>query len=400
MKTPPFAPAKTPALVGLLLCAATATAAVPVPDSPDFKSGAYLLMDYATGAVLAENNADTPLQPASLTKIMTAYIAFYEIKAGRLGLEQQAAVSEKAWKTRGSRMFIEVGNRVSIKDLLSGLVVQSGNDASVALAEHIAGSEQAFVDMMNAHAARLGMRGSRFMNATGWPSPGHVTTARDMAILSRAMITEFPALYRLHAVKSFEHNNIKQYNRNTLLWRDGAVDGIKTGYTRAAGYCLAASAAKRGMRLIAVILGAPSERARAAASLQLLDYGFRFYETRQIYHAGEEVVKGRVWKGEKPDLSIGVAAALVVTVPRGDHVTVGAPRHNPQGAQQAMPLHAELEYDKNIIAPVRRGMAVGKVVVTLADEAVAESPLVALEDVGEGGLLRRMLDSLRLLGRS
>ena len=355
-------------------------------------------MDHATGAVLAEENADMRLPPASLTKIMTAYVVFGEIKAGRLALDERVTVSEKAWRTGGSRMFIEVGARVSVSDLLRGLVVQSGNDAAVALAEHIAGSEPAFVGLMNAHAARLGMRGSHFKNASGRPAAGHVSTARDIAMLTRAMIAAFPRLYQLHAVKSFAYGNIKQYNRNTLLWRDAAVDGVKTGHTRAAGDCLAASAARRGMRLISVILGAPSARARAAASMRLLNYGFRFYETRRLYRAGEELARRRVWKGEKSDLSLGVADAVVVTVPRGGPWSMDAPTDTSAGASQDALLRAEIEYDKRIIAPVRRGMAVGRVVITWADETVAESPLVALEDVGEGGLLKRIIDGVRLLG--
>ena len=368
----------------VLLCVATAAAAVSVPAPPAFKSGGYILIDHTTGAVLAEENADAPLPPASLTKIMTAYIAFGEIKAGRLSERERTTVSKKArFADDGSRTFLEAGSRVAIGDILRGVVVQSGNDASIALAEHIAGSEQSFVAMMNAQAARLGMDGTRFVNSTGLPTAGHVSTARDMAVLTRAMVTEFPRLYKLLAIESCVNNNIKKFNRNKLLWRDGAVDGVKTGYTKAAGYCLAASAARDGMRLISVILGAPSDNTRNVASLKLLEHGFRYYETRPVYGGGEELTTNRVWKGEKKQVSLGAADEVVVTIPRGGYPS----------------LSAEVEYNGDIIAPVRRGDAVGKLAIFLADETVAELPLVALEDVATGGVFTRWVDAIRLLGR-
>ncbi len=365
----------------LLLWTLGGFAAPLIPAPPDFKAGGYVLMDHATGSFLLEKNADTPLEPASLTKIMTAYIVFDELKEGRLTLEEETIVSEKAWRTGGSRMFIEANKSVSINDLLHGLIIQSGNDAAVALAEHVAGSEEMFADMMNQKAKALGMNNTNFVNAAGWPADDHVTTARDLAILARAMIDNFPDLYQLHAVRSYEYNEIKQYNRNKLLWRDGSVDGIKTGHTRAAGYCLVASAARNNMRLISVILGMSSERARNRSSSRLLDFGFRFYESREIYQAGQELTRGRIWKGEKQKISLGLADKLTVTIPRGSYNT----------------LNAELEFSEKIAAPVKKGTIMGKAIITLGEKNLATLPLVALEDVAEGSRWIRMVDSIRLM---
>ncbi len=364
-----------------LFWAGSALAAPPLPDPPTFKAGGYVLMDHATGSFLLEKDADTPLEPASLTKIMTAYIVFNEIRQGRLALEEETIVSEKAWRTGGSRMFIEVNKSVSIDDLLRGLVIQSGNDAAVALAEHVAGSEEAFADMMNRQAETLGMENTYFVNATGWPADGHVTTARDMAILARAMINEFPELYRLHAVRSYEFNNIEQYNRNRLLWQDDSVDGIKTGHTSTAGYCLVASAIRNNMRLTSVILGAPGERARNRSSARLLNFGFRSYESREIYQAGQELTQARIWKGEKQQLSLGLADPLTVTIPRGSYND----------------LNAELEFDEKITAPITRGTVMGKAIITLGEKTLATLPLVAVEDIGAGSWWVRTVDSIRLM---
>ena len=355
----------------------------PIPSPPGFKSSGFLLMDYTTGGVILEKNADTPLEPASLTKIMTAFIAFNEIKEGRLTPEDEVLVSEKAWKTGGSRMFIEVGKLIKVDDLLHGLVIQSGNDAAVALAEHIAGTEEAFAGLMNQQAKILGMANTHFVNATGWPAEGHTTTARDLALLTRAMIKRFPTLYKLNAIKEFKFNDIKQYNRNKLLWRDKTVDGVKTGHTEAAGYCLVASAQRDEMRLISVVLGTPSEKSRANSSAKLLNFGFRFYETRALYKSGQELTTTRIWKAEKPEIRLGIKDDVVVTIPRGDYKL----------------MKAELEFNEQIAAPIKAGTQMGKVIITLEGEVIATRPLVALETVAEGSIWTQMIDSLRLMAK-
>jgi len=358
-------------------------AGTPIPSPPAFKSSGFLLMDFTTGNVILEKNPDTPLEPASLTKIMTAYIAYGEISQGRLKLDDEVLVSEKAWKTGGSRMFIEVGKQIKVDDLLHGLVIQSGNDAAVALAEHIAGSEGAFAELMNQQAKKLGMQNTHFVNATGWPAEGHTTTARDLAILTRAMIQEHPDLYKLNSIKEFKFNDIKQYNRNKLLWRDKSVDGVKTGHTEAAGYCLVASALRNDMRLISVVLGTPGEKARANASAKLLNFGFRFYETRQLYQANQELTKTRIWKAEQPYIKLGIKDNVVVTIPRGDYKL----------------MEAELELNDQIIAPVKAGDTMGKVNVSLEGNTIITRPLVALEDVDEGSIWTQMIDSIRLMAK-
>ncbi len=275
----------------------TASAAI-VPDAPSVGARAYILQDFDSGRVLAEVNADERMEPASLTKIMTAYVVFEELEQGKIAMEDQVLVSEKAWRMGGSKMFIEVDTKVSVEDLLKGLIIQSGNDASVALAEFIAGDEDAFADLMNQYAVRLGMTGTHFINASGLPHPEHYTTARDTATLAAAMIRDFPELYKIHAVKEYEYNGIVQHNRNKLLWRDESVDGLKTGHTESAGYCLVASAERDGMRLISVVMGSESERSRARESIALLSYGFRFFETHRLYGALEPLTEIRIWKGE------------------------------------------------------------------------------------------------------
>ena len=353
----------------------------PIPAPPGFKSSGFILMDHATGNIILEKSPDKPLEPASLTKIMTAYLIFKEIKTGRLSMEDEVLVSEKAWKTGGSRMFIEVGKTIKIDDLLHGLVIQSGNDAAVALAEHVAGTEEAFAGLMNQQAKELGMSNTNFVNATGWPAEGHTTTARDLALLTQAMIRDFPELYKLHAIKEYTFNNIKQYNRNKLLWRDKSVDGVKTGHTEAAGYCLVASASREDMRLISVVLGTASEKARADASSKLLNFGFRFYETRRLYSAGEELTQAKVWKGEKTSIRLGISDDVVVTIPRGDYKL----------------MKAELEFNEKIVAPVNQGTVMGRVLITLDGKTITSRPLVALESISEGSIWTQMVDSLRLM---
>lgn len=352
-----------------------------VPKSPELSAQAWLLQDFDSGRVIAVNNPDVRLEPASLTKMLTVYVAFSELNEGNINLEDMVLVSEKAWKTTGSRMFIEVDKQVSVQNLLMGVIVQSGNDAAVALAEYIAGDETAFAGLMNQYAQRLGMSNSNFENSTGLPDANHYTTASDLSRLAIGLIRDFPELYQWHAVRKFTFNDIEQANRNKLLWRDESVDGIKTGYTSTAGYCLVASAKRDQMRLVSVILGSQSEKSRAEQTQTLLNYGFRFYETHRLYGARERVAKVRIWKGEKEDLSIGLKRDLYITVPRG----------------QYKQLDAKLEIEANIVAPVTRGESKGKVMLTLGDENLGEYPLVVLESVAKGNLWRQFSDNIRLM---
>jgi D-alanyl-D-alanine carboxypeptidase (penicillin-binding protein 5/6) len=354
--------------------------ATPIPAPPKVAASGYLLMDFDSGRLLAEQNADQRLEPASLTKIMTTYVVLRELQSGNLSLTDQVQISEKAWRTAGSRMFIEVGKKITVEELLKGMIIQSGNDASVALAEHIAGSEEVFAEMMNRQAQRLGMTSTHFVNSTGLPHEDHYTTARDIAMVSRATITEFPDYYPWYAVKEYTFNNIKQYNRNKLLWRDKSVDGVKTGHTENAGYCLVASAKRDNMRLISVVMGTDSEDARARESQSLLNYGFRFFETHRLYSANSALNRVRVWKGEQEELEVGVANDLFVTIPR----------------RQYDNLKAEMTINSKVNAPVKKGQQLGLVKVSLDGEPVLEVPLIALQDVAEGGLWQRTADSVLL----
>ncbi len=373
-------------LLGLLLAAllgplaAPAGAVPPVPPPPQLHAKAWILMDFHSGKVLAEHAADQRVEPASLTKLMTAYVVQNEIRAGRLKLEDQVRISEKAWRTPGSRTFVEPGTKVSVEDLILGMVVQSGNDATVALAEHVAGSEELFVALMNQQAKALGLEHTHFANSTGLPDPQHYTTARDLARLTRALIRDFPEHYAWYKRRSFTFNGIKQYNRNRLLWQDPRVDGVKTGHTDSAGYCLVASGVQDGMRLISVVLGTASDKARARESEKLLAYGFRFYETHRLYRAGQPVVRERVWKGEVEELPLGLRQDLYVTIPRGAYGE----------------LQASREVRQPILAPVAKGAALGRVTVRLGQEVVARRPLVALRAVPEGNLLRQLTDEVLL----
>lgn len=369
---------ETPTMDRLTPAPAPAAVEIPIPDPPELAAKGYLLVEHNSGTVLAQSNAGERLGPASLTKIMTAYVVFRELAGGNLTLEDQVLVSEKAWRTGGSKMFIEVGKKVSLEDLLKGMIVQSGNDASVAMAEHIAGSEETFAELMNTHAKRLGMRDSHFVNATGLPHENHYTTAQDMALVTAASIREFPQYYAWYADKEFVFNGIKQPNRNRLLWRDDSVDGVKTGHTEAAGYCLVASAKRDGMRLTSVVMGAKGEEARARASLALLNYGFRFYETHKLYPGGEPVETLRVWMGDIEDLPVGPAEDVYVTIPR----------------RKYNKLAAQLVKDPDISAPIVKGASVGYISISLEGEEVRRVPLVALQDVAEGGLLQKAKDSI------
>ncbi len=368
-------------LVVALTPANAENAEIATPSAPTIAAKAFLLMSYDSGKVLAENNADVKLAPASLTKIMSVYVVFREISNGHLHLDDLVTISKKAWETEGSRMFVEVGNQVKVQDLLLGVIIQSGNDASVALAEHIAGNESTFADMMNQHAERLGMKNSHFQDSNGLPIENHYTTARDLAILTRALIKEFPDYYRWFSQKEFTYNNIVQHNRNQLLSRDETVDGVKTGFTDAAGYCLVASALRNDMRLISVVMGASSANDRANENQNLLNYGFRFFEAHKLYQGKTSLAETRVWKGDTKNLQLGLADELYVTIPRG----------------HSADIKAVITIDKKITAPVKEGTKLGTVSVTLKDELLANKDLIALKSVEQGNIFKRLFDSAMML---
>ena len=366
-------------LVPALCCTAVQGAGIPQP--PEVEAKAHFLMDMHTGQVLSEERADEKLEPASLTKMLTSYVVFAEMAQGKFTLSDEVPVSEKAWRMTGSRTFIEVGTRVPVEALLMGLIVQSGNDAAVALAEFVAGDELSFSDLMNRYARQLGMSGSHFRNASGLPDPDHYSTARDMALIAAALIQDFPEYYSWNAIREYEYGGINQPNRLFKHIRDETVDGLKTGYTRAAGYCLVASAEREEMRLIASVMGAKSTRTRARIAQSLLNYGFRFYETRRVYASDERVTGVRVWKGEAEQLLLGLERDLYVTVPRGRYDEV----------------EAKMELAAQFFAPIRAGEPHGVLRLALGEEVLAERPLVALGDVAEGNLWQRVRDHVRLM---
>ena len=361
-----------------VLFASATHAAVPIPAPPQVAAKNFILVDANSGHVMAEKDADAKIEPASITKLMTAYVIYKELESGSMSMDDVVTISEKAWRMGGSRMYVEVDKKVSVHDLMKGLIIQSGNDATVALAEHVAGTEQAFVDLMNQYAGKLGMTGTYFANSTGWPAEGHLTTARDIAKLALAVIQEFPGHYAWYKEKVFTYNNIKQYNRNKLLWSDASVDGIKTGHTESAGYCLVASAVRSDMRLISVVLGTDSEKSRASVSQSLLNYGFRFFETHKLYAAGEILNRSRVWKGDTDKVSLGLLEDLYITIPRGSYGQ----------------LEAVMDVDANIVAPLDKGSQHGAVRVTLAEEEMLQAPLVALESINEGSLFQIAKDHI------
>jgi len=349
---------------------------VPIPKAPMINAKSYILLDHDTGTVISEKNADERNDPASITKLMTAYVVYKVLSEGSLQLTDEVLISEKAWRAIGSRMFVEVGKRVKVDELLQGLIVQSGNDASIALAEHIAGSEEAFAGMMNIEASRLGMVSSHFTNVTGLTHDQHFMTARDISTLSSAIIRDFPEQYKRYSQKEFTYNEITQSNRNKLLWRDPSVDGLKTGHTDAAKYCLASSAKRDDMRLVSVVLGAPSADARATYSQALFNYGFRFYESHKLYSAGQELLKKRAWYGAQKEVSLGIQEDITITLPRG--------RYN--DLKPYMQVVSQLE------APIALHQSVGKVIINLDDEKFTEVELVALEAIEEGGIMQQISD--------
>ncbi len=370
-------------LVIVLLFTASTAFAVPrlIPEAPAIDAHGYILLDFHSGHILAEHNADERMEPASLTKLMTAYAVFYELRAGHIHLNDMVRISKKAWRMPGSRMFVEVGSEVPVEQLVQGMIIQSGNDASVALAEYAAGAEDTFVTLMNEHAQNLGMKSTHFANATGLPNPEHYSTPHDMALLAAALIHEFPEYYHWYSTKEFTYGGITQHNRNLLLWRDASVDGMKTGHTESAGFCLVASAKRSDMRLVSVVMGTKSENARAYESQKLLNYGFRFYETHKLYDAQQPLKEMRIWKGDSDTIALGLNKPLYITVPRG----------------QYNKLAASLTVDSSIVAPTEKGQRLGTINVKLGDDVLVERPLVALEAVGQGGLWHRLVDNVRLM---
>ena len=351
-----------------------------IPRPPQIAATSYILIDAKTGEILVEENADIPLPPASLTKIMTSYVAANELEQGTVTLDDTVRISVKAWQMEGSKMFIQEGTEVRFEDLLRGMIIQSGNDASVAIAEHIAGSEEAFADMMNQYAEILDLDNSYFLNASGLPDDLHTMSARDLAQLSKALIARFPEHYSMYAEREFTFNEIRQPNRNSLLFRDRNVDGIKTGFTDDAGYCLVASATRDDMRLIAVVMGTSSTDARTIESQKLLTYGFRFYQTHQLFENNEVLSTDRVWSGSNNAVDIGVADEVYVTIPRG----------------QEDSLKTDLVIDETLKAPITVGQALGNVTISLGDIIYYDGPVVAMEAVERGSFIKRLMDFLHL----
>lgn len=351
-----------------------------IPSPPQIAGSSYVLMDPKSGRIIMEQNSNERLPPASLTKMMTAYIVERELDEGRIRMSDQVPISVKAWKTEGSRTFVKEGTRATVEDLLKGVIIQSGNDASVALAEFIAGSESAFVDIMNQQAQLLGMKDTNFENATGLPSPDHFSTAYDLAVLARAIINDYPENYPIYAEKHFTYNNIRQPNRNSLLWRDESVDGLKTGHTEEAGYCLVASAKRNDTRFIATVMGTSSTQARSQEIQKMLNYGFRYYESERLFSAGQELVEAKVWGGESGELSVGVLEDAYVTIPRGSRDS----------------LESSVDLDSVIKAPVQAGDELGRVKVSLNGDVLVDQPVVALAEVPEGGIFKRIWDAIKL----
>jgi D-alanyl-D-alanine carboxypeptidase (penicillin-binding protein 5/6) len=383
MKNSPLALLVAPLLA--LLCGSHAQASI-VPKAPAVEARAYVLIDFASDQVLAGENADERMEPASLTKIMTAYAVFKALRENRLKLQDLVTISEHAWRaggagSGGSTTFLQLGSQVPVEVLIKGMVVQSGNDASIALAERVGGTESAFVELMNTYARDLGMKGTHFEDSTGLPSPGHYTTARDMATLSRALIREFPDYYAYYGLHEFVWNGIRQQNRNGMLTRDPTVDGIKTGHTDSAGYCLITSANRNGMRLISVVLGSPSVKAREEASAALINYGYTFYETAKLRSRGETVLKPHVYKGAVDTVAVGPATDVSITLPRGD----------------ADAIRTSVHVDEPLIAPLSRSKAIGELTVTGASgDVLLRVPLYPLADVAAGGLWTRLSDTVSL----
>ena len=358
----------------LLWTNATLAAPIPVPAPPQINATSYVLMDQDSSRLLVNHNADSRVEPASITKIMTAYVAFQQLADGDLKLDEQVTISEKAWRAEGSRTFLKVGSQIDVETLIKGMIVQSGNDASIALAEHIAGAEESFAGLMNQYAQKLGMTNTHFMNATGLPDPNHYTTAHDIALMAQAMIRDFPQYYTWYSIRKLLFNGIEQHNRNRLLWRDASVDGLKTGHTSSAGYCLVSSAKRDQMRLISVVMGTPSDNDRMNNSQALLNYGFRFYSTHLLYPAGEVVTEAPVWMGKVNKVALTLPKDLYITVPRGQY--------------EGVKTLAEVQ--EKLTAPLPVDAAIGTLVVRFNDEPLLEAPLYPKQAVERGNWLKRL----------
>ena len=361
----------------------------PMPPPPTLDAKSWVLMDYATGQILASSNPDERVEPASITKIMTSYVVSAELAAGKVKPDDEVFISENAWRgggagTDGSTSFLALNSKVKLHDLLMGMIVQSGNDSAIALAEHLAGSEAVFADLMNEYAKRLGLKDTHFVNASGLSAPDHYTTAHDIASLSRALIRDFPEDYKIYAIKEFEWNGIKQHNRNALLWRDASVDGIKTGHHSAAGYCLTASAKRDDERLITVVMGTKGEKVRADMTQELLNYGFRFYETHKLYSADKPVAEPTLWKGQADTIQLGVSEDVLVTLPRGRYGD----------------LKAAMDVPGRFVAPFSKGQSVGTLRILLDGKPLLERPIVALQEYPEGGFMHRLGDGILLWFKS
>lgn len=349
-----------------------------VPQAPKLDLSSYILLEASTNTVLAEFNSDNQIAPASMTKVMSGYVIADQIATGAISLDDQVLISEKAWKTGGSKMFIEAGKRISVKDLLSGIIIQSGNDATIAMAEYVAGSEEGFVDFMNAYAAELGLSNSLFQNSTGLSDPNHFTSAKDLANLTKALINKFPDHYATYREKEFTFGGIRQLNRNKLLWRDDSVDGVKTGHTDSAGFCLVSSAKRNDMRLIAVVAGSPSENDRLTASQRLLEYGFRFFATQKLVTKNTKVTSAKVWGGQTSEVSLGSQEDLHLTLPRSEFNNI----------------KANYKFKNNIQAPIEIGQIIGSIEFTSNDRVVLSAPLVAIESVEAKGFFGRLIAKL------
>lgn len=349
------------------------------PSPPSLTATGYILMDATSGKIIAEKNSDNRMPPASLTKLMSLYIISGAIKSGLIKMDDKVRISTKAWKTEGSRMFVKAGDDVSVRELLQGIIVASGNDATVALAEHVAGAEEAFTGMMNQQAQALGMKNSHFTDSTGLPNPEHHSTAHDLALLTQAYIKNFPEEYSFYSEKWFTYNGIKQPNRNRLLWRYQYADGLKTGHTSEAGYCLVGSAKKDGMRLISIVLGEPSDQARTEDSIRLLTYGFRFFETHKLYNAETPIVQARIWQGAKDEVPLGIKEDFYITVPAG----------------QYKKLQAAIVLNNPLKAPITKGQVYGTVNITINNQVIASKELIALDDNPQGSFLQRASDTIK-----
>lgn len=373
-------------LAGTMSSLAIANPVIPIPTqpqpvitptTPNLDARSFILMDANSGKIIAEKNADTRVAPASITKLMTMYVISNSLKAGTIHMDDKVRISEKAWKTGGSRMFVKVNDEVPVRLLLQGIVIASGNDAAVAMAEYLGGTEDAFAGLMNATAKSLGMKNSHFVDSNGLPNPNHYSTAHDLALLAQAIIKNFPEDYRLYSEKWFNYNHIRQPNRNRLLWQFQYADGLKTGHTDEAGYCLVSSAIKDGTRLISVVMGEPNDKMRTEDSIRLFTYGFRFYETHKLYNGATSLTQARVWKGEKKQIALGLNRDLYVTMPQG----------------QFKNIQANIHLNEPIKAPIQKGQSCGTLEISLNNQVIASEPLIALEDNNKGGIWRSMTDS-------